>query len=168
MEIFEHFAFFGVKPFLKNTAELYDQMINLWKWGKSKSFVSLHEAKETVGLTELDNKSTSNRFKPGSTYFVPSLKIHKLAPKDLKPGCKIPVRLISCLQNGVSKRSDVFIADRWLKDLAKDYSRDMLKDSTDALIWLNKVEEKCKSLRSILLHSRLTSHPSMIHLIHLG
>ena len=81
--------------------DLYNDMIKLWRQGKSEYFVSAYEAKETVGLTDLDNKSTASRFKPGSTYFVPSLKIHKLAPEDLKPGCEIPARLISCLQEGV-------------------------------------------------------------------
>ena len=124
--------------------DLYQDLIDLWRWGKSQGFVSSHEAREIVGITEKDNKSTSSRFKPGTTYFVPSLKIHKLPPEDLKPGCDIPVRLISCLQNGVTKRSDVFIAHKWLKELARDYSKDMLKDSTEALAWLQDIEKKVR------------------------
>ena len=103
-----------------------------------------HEAKTIVGITERGNKSTASRFKPGTTYFVPSLKIHKLTPDEIKPGCDIPVRLISCLQEGVTKRSDVFIAHKWLKNLARDYSKDMLKDSRDALKWLDEMERKSK------------------------
>ena len=88
------------------------------------------------------NKSTASRFKPGTTYFVPSLKIHKLAPEKIKPGCDIPVRLISCLQEGITKRSDVFIAQKWLKTLAKDYSKDMLTGTNDALRWLDDMEKE--------------------------
>ena len=95
--------------------QLYQDLIDQWVIGKSENFVSGYEAREIVGLTELDNKSTASRFKPGTTYFVPSLKIHKLSPENIKPGCDIPVRLISCLQEGVTKRSDVFIAHRWFE-----------------------------------------------------
>ena len=72
------------------------------------------------------------------------MKIHKLDPKELKPGCDIPVRLITCLQEGVTKRSDVFIAHKWLKQLAKDYCKDLVSDSTDTLRWLDTIEEKSK------------------------
>ena len=107
--------------------------------------MSEREAKEIVGITELGNKSTASRFKPGTTYYVPSLKIHKLAPEDIIPGCDIPVRLISCLQEGITKRSDVYIAHKWLKNLARDYSKDMLKDTNDALMWLEEMEKKSKN-----------------------
>ena len=126
---------------------LYQEVIDLWSVGKSEGFVSEFEAKEIVGITERGNKSTASRFKPGTTYFVPSLKIHKLAPEDIVPGCEIPVRLISCLQEGVTKRSDVFIAHKWLKSLARDYSKDMLKDTNDALKWLEEMEKKSKKAK---------------------
>ena len=63
--------------------DLYQEVINLWSLGKSEGFVTEHEAKQIVGITERGNKSTASRFKPGTTYFVPSLKIHKLARKRL-------------------------------------------------------------------------------------
>ena len=73
------------------------------------------------------------------------MKIHKLAPENITPGCNIPIRLISCLQEGVTKRSDVFIAQKWLKDLAREYCLDMLKDTNDALIWLEEMGRKSKT-----------------------
>ena len=123
---------------------LYDSLIDVWKKGKANSFVSEVEAKAIVGITEFDNKSTASRFKPGQTYFVPSLKIHKLKPEDIKPGCNIPARLITCLQEGVTKRSDVFIADKWLKQLEKDYCKDLVKDTTESLIWLEELNTKAQ------------------------
>ena len=95
--------------------ELYDNLIELWKDGKSRGFVSETEAKQIVGITENGNKSTASRFKPGQTYFTLSLKIHKMKPDHIKLGCDIPARLITCLQEGVTKRSDVYIAEQWLK-----------------------------------------------------
>ena len=38
----------------------------------------------------------------------------------------------------MSKRSDVFIADRFLKSLETDYCKDLLIDSADALRWLDE------------------------------
>ena len=121
---------------------LYNKMIDLWKYGIDSNFVSPEEAKKVVGITYEGNKSTASRFKYGRTYFVPSLKIHKLSPEDLKPGVDIPVRLISCLQEGVSKRSDVYVAQKYLKDLEKDYCKDLVKDTTETLVWLEKFNDK--------------------------
>ena len=61
-------------------AQFYEEMIDLWRYGKSSSFVTPKEAKQIVGLTDLDNKSTASRLKSGKTYLVSSLKIHKLDP----------------------------------------------------------------------------------------
>ena len=124
--------------------ELYDNLIELWKDGKSRGFVSETEAKQIVGITEKGNKSTASRFKPGQTYFTASLKIHKMKPDHIKPGCDIPARLITCLQEGVTKRSDVYIAEQWLKELQTDYCQDLVKDTTDSLIWLEEMNVKAK------------------------
>ena len=42
-----------------------------------------------------------------TSYFYPMVKIKKLA-RDLVPGVNPPSRLVTALQEGVSKRSDVF------------------------------------------------------------
>ena len=70
---------------------LYTGIVTKWIEGKSKRFVTEKEAKEIVGVTKNDNKSTASRFKPGRTYFSPSLKIHKLKPEEIVPNCDIPV-----------------------------------------------------------------------------
>ena len=82
--------------------QLHDDLIEWWKYGKSQHYITEVEAKEVMGITKKDNKSTASRFKYGKTYFVPSLKIHKLKPEDIKPGADIPARLITCLQESLS------------------------------------------------------------------
>ena len=70
------------------------------------------------------------------------LKIHKLSNEELIPGVRPPARLVTALQEGISKRSDVFLADRFLKELEENYCDDLLKDTTAALIWLDSVDNK--------------------------
>ena len=63
--------------------------------------------------------STLPRFKPGAAYFYPMLKIHKMKKDELIPGVEPPARLVTSLRDGVAKRSDVFLAEHFLKDLEK-------------------------------------------------
>ena len=79
---------------------------------------------------------TSPHFKPGISYFYLSLKIHKVRKEQLTPGVEPPIRLITALQDGITKRSDVFLAETYLRDLEKDFCAELLQDSTDALQWL--------------------------------
>ena len=123
------------------TYALYDELFNLWVKGKRQEYVTAAEAHKVMGVTEDDNKSTSSRFKPGTSYFYPMLKIHKLPKEQLVPGVNPPARIVTALQEGVSKRSDVFIADRFLKDLETDFCEDLLKDTNSALSWLDSVNE---------------------------
>ena len=118
------------------------EVIDAWREGKAANFLSEKECKEIVGLTEKNNKSTASRFKCGRTYFNPSLKIHKMKTEDLVPGADIPARLITCLQEGPTKRSDVYIAQKWLKDLEKDFCTDLVKDTNDALVWLEEINKR--------------------------
>ena len=92
-----------------------------------------------MGVTPENNKSTSSRFKPGTSYFYPMLKIHKLQTEQLVPGVKPPARLVTALQDGISKRSDVFLADRFLKELEISFCGDLLKDTNSALNWIDSV-----------------------------
>ena len=48
---------------------------------------------------------------------------------------------MAALQEGVSKRSDVLIADHSLKKLEINLCEDLLKKSNSALSWLNSVNE---------------------------
>ena len=123
---------------------------DLWVKGKTDGFVTAREVKETIGLSDnpksdgtgpTNRPSTLPHFKPGVSYFYPSLKIHKLEKESLKPGIEPPVRLITALQDGISKRSDVFVAEQYLKDLEKDFCGDLLQDNTNALIWLDNMNE---------------------------
>ena len=84
-------------------------------------------------------QSTLPHYKPGKPYFYPSLKIHKIKLEDLKPGVEPPGRLITALQEGVSRRSDpsdVYLADTYLRSLEREFREDLLIDSSDALNWL--------------------------------
>ena len=83
--------------------------------------------------------STLPHYKPGQAYFYPSLKIHKMRKVDLVPGVEPTIRLITALQDGITKRSDVFLAENMLKDLEKDFCDDLLQDTTDQLKWLDGI-----------------------------
>ena len=123
------------------TDELHNELFNLWVIGKKAGFVSAYEASKVMGVTENNNKTTLSHLKPGTSYFYPMLKIHKLKKEDLKPGIKPPSRLVTALQEGISKRSDVFVADRFLKELESIFCKDLLKDTNGALLWLDSVNE---------------------------
>ena len=128
--------------------DLHRELFQLWVQGKQNNFVSPEEAKYVMGISDKQKKdesgptnrpSTSPRYKPGKSYFYPSLKVHKLKKEDLKPGVEPPLRLISALQDGISKRSDVFIAAKFLRNLERDFCDDLLTDTTDAILWLDQV-----------------------------
>ena len=121
------------------TNELKKELFELWKMGKINKFISEKTAYEVAGVTENDNMSTHPRFKPGVAYFYPMLKIHKLRKEQLVPGVEPPARLVTSLREGIAKRSDVFIADRFLRALEKYFCKDLLIDSSDALRWLDAV-----------------------------
>ena len=84
--------------------ELKKELFEFWKFGKLRKFVSEKMAYEIGGVTENNNMSTHPRFKPGVPYVYPMLKIHKLRKEDLIPGVEPPVRLVTSLQDEVSKR----------------------------------------------------------------
>ena len=119
------------------TNDLKKELFELWKEGKRQKHVSDRMAYEVAGVTDNNNMSTHPRFKPGVPYFYPMLKIHKVRKVDLVPGVEPPARLVTSLREGIAKRSDVFLADRYLKPLEKDYCSDLLEDTSSALRWLD-------------------------------
>ena len=121
--------------------DTYERLYNHWLEGKTAEHVTTQEAKKVMGITENNTKSTSSIYKYGVPYFSPSLKIHKLDPSALKPGCDIPARLILAAQDGVTKRSDVFIQQKWLTDLQNDFCKDLVTDSNETLNWLDRINE---------------------------
>ena len=123
------------------TNALHDELFTLWVKGKKAEYVTPAEAAKVMGVTPENNKSTSSRFKPGTSYFYPMLKIHKLQKEQLVPGVNPPARLVTALQDGISKRSDVFIAERFLKELESNFCEDLLKDTNSALNWLEMVNQ---------------------------
>ena len=130
------------------TKELHSELVDLWRNGKTANLVGANTASNVMGISNNTNKdgtgptnalSTHPHFRPGKSYFYPSLKIHKLQKAQLVPGVEPPVRLITAMQDGITKRSDVFLADRYLRLLERDFCRDLLIDSNDALLWLEKI-----------------------------
>ena len=106
------------------TKELHKELVNLWIDGKSKGLVAAKTAKSIMGISNeikgdksgpTNAQSTLPHFKPGKPYFYPSLRIHKVKIEDLKRGSEPPGRLITALQEGVTRRSDVYLADTFLQ-----------------------------------------------------
>ncbi|KAL5255716.1 hypothetical protein ACHWQZ_G011068 [Mnemiopsis leidyi] len=75
-------------------------------------------------------------------YTVKGYTFSGLMKRDqLIPGVEPPVRLITALQEGISKKSDVFVATKYLRPLEKDFCQDLLSDTTDALVWLDQIDQ---------------------------
>ena len=109
---------------------------------------------EVIGITKDNNKSSSVYFKPGTTYFTPSLKIHQIQDRDILYSISPPARVISSLQNGNTKHTDVFIANKWLKQL-EDFCMDLAKDNNSMLKWLDSIDGSCPN-EFEALHGSLT------------
>ena len=136
------------KKFTKDPSDkLHTKLFNLWLDGKFNGYVSSQEARAVMGVTDNNNKSTSPHFKPGISYFYPMLKIHKLRKEEVTAGANPPARLVTALQEGISKRSDVFLAKTLIQDLERDFCNDLLKDTNGALLWLDDIDRK-SSLQS--------------------
>ena len=130
------------------THQLYEKLFSHWVEGKERGIVSATEAKDIMGISDnirADQTGPTNRpstlphYRPGQPYFYPAFKIHKLRKEELIPGAKPPARLITALHEGASRRQDVFLADKYLKQLERDYCEDLLIDSRDALVWLDNI-----------------------------
>ena len=124
------------------TEKLHTELFDMWVDGKLKGYVSPQQAHAVMGVTEKDGKSTSPHFKPGISYFYPMLKIHKMKKEELTVGANPPARLVTALQEGITKRSDVFLAKAFMQDLEKDFCEDLLKDTKGALLWLDSIDRK--------------------------
>ena len=123
------------------TEKLHAELLELWILAKRKGFVSPQEASAVMGITDKGRKSTSPHFKPGASYFYPMLKIHKLKKEEVTIGADPPARLVTALQEGITKRSDVFMAKNFIQHLEKDFCADLLKDTNGALLWLNDIDK---------------------------
>ena len=109
---------------------LHGELFDTWVEGKTRGFVTPDEAKSVMGVSDNLDKSgkgptnrpsTAPHHKPGKSYFYPSLKVHKLSKDQLVPGIEPPVRLITALQEGISKKSDVFFSVKLLDMISHDH-----------------------------------------------
>ena len=132
------------------TKDLHKELVNHWIRAKTENIITAREAKYVMGISDnmksdksgpTNHLSTLPHYRPGKAYFYPCLKIHKCKREDLKPGVEPPTRLITALQDGITKRSDVFLADKFLGKLEKDFCEDLLIDSNDALLWLDSTDD---------------------------
>ena len=62
------------------------------------------------------------------------------------------MRLILAAQDGVPKRSDVFIQQKWLNDLEKDFCQDLVSDTIETLKWLDEQNSLLSQQTKINLH----------------
>ena len=127
------------------TLAAHNTLLNLWRFGEDNSFVSREVCYDVVGLcSKKDGKkqraSTSPVFKPGTAYFYVLLKIHKLDPSDLVPGVNVPIRLVNDLSQSVTSRSDKYLNWKFLQPLQSDFCQDLVKDSSEALRWLESLD----------------------------
>ena len=118
------------------TDKYHTKLFDLWVDGKLKGYISPKEASMVMGVTDINNKSTSPHFKPGTSYFYPMLKIHKLRKEEVTAAADPPARLVTALHDGISKRSDVFLAKAFIQHLEKEFCKDLLKDTNEALYGL--------------------------------
>ena len=145
-------------------------LLDLWRMGEDSEFVKREECYEVVGLCEKkqgkkQRPSTLSDFKPRTPYFYGLLKIHKLQPEDLKPGVDIPIRLVTNLSQSVTARSDKFINWKYLQDIQVEYCKDLARDSTEVLKWLEALNQNPRAKRShgfswdfAALYDNLTPH----------
>ena len=119
------------------TEDMYAQLLNIWREGEQAGFVSRDTCYSVVGICESGRPSTLSVFKPGTPYFYGLLKIHKCQKDTLVPGSKVPLRLVNDLSESPTVRSDKFINWKYLKPLQDDFCSDLVKDSTEALKWLD-------------------------------
>ncbi|KAL5263914.1 hypothetical protein ACHWQZ_G005109 [Mnemiopsis leidyi] len=118
------------------TEDMYTQLLDLWREGEESGFVSRNTSYTVVGICESGRPSTLSIFKPGTPYYYGLLKIHKCQKENLVPGYKIPLRLVNDLSESPTVRSDKYINWKYLKPLQDQFCSDLVKDSTEALRWL--------------------------------
>ena len=143
-----------------------DCLLNIWREGENNNFVTRDEAYEVVGLCESKNNkpqrvSTSSSFKAQTPYFYGLLKIHKLDPVELKPGAKIPIRLVTDLSHSVTSRSDKFLNWKFLQSIEEEFCKDLAKDSTEVINWLENLNKEKPEIQ-LSMDSLGTSQPFMI------
>ena len=89
------------------TPSANSKLLDSWRDGEDKSYVTREECYDVMGLCEKKNGktqrlSTLSDFKPRTPYFYGLLKIHKLDPSELKPNVRIPIRLVTDLSHAVT------------------------------------------------------------------
>ena len=127
------------------TPVLRKTLLNLWGTGCEQSYVTTGQAKKTVGLIFKGDgnstQSTDDAIKPGIPYGYPLPKIHKLTVEELAAKKVPPARFVTDLSQGVTARSDKFLVWKWLGPLSRDYCTDLVRDSTAALLNLERLVE---------------------------
>ena len=140
---------------------LQSKLLEAWKTGVTRGYISPSHAKTVVGLILKDNDdnddqqrnvgdrcftiSTSDVVKPGIPYPYPLLKLHKLNEEQLAERVVPPIRLVTDLSKGITARSDKYLVSAWLGSLSRDYCKDSVKDTTEALKRLDTLD-RCSSL----------------------
>lgn len=102
-----------------------------------KQFVSDDIREGVPGITSSVGSKASQAYWSSQPYAYPLFKIHRVKPEDLVPGVRPPIRLVTAQRNGATSRSDKYLMLKILQDVQNEYCTDLVKDSTDALIWFD-------------------------------
>lgn len=128
------------------TQEMYLNLLDVWREGEKAGFVSRKVCYTVVGICDTGRPSTLSIFKPGTPYYYGLLKLHKCRKETLIPGSKIPLRLVNDLSQSPTSRSDKYINWKFLKPLQEEFCSDLVKDSTEALRWLEDFNGKAMDI----------------------
>ena len=122
-----------VNPFL-SSGELSKNYTAKFTTAIQQRYISMNVARTVIGLTPKLNKSTLDLYKPATPYFYINPKIHKFKDiAEIVPSVEMPARLVTALNKGFTLRGDKYILENFLGPLARDYCRDMVKDTTEFL-----------------------------------
>ena len=112
-------------------------MRELWAFGVDKEFVSEEIREGVLGVTPSGGTKSNQEYRSSPPYAYPLFKIHKIKPKELLPGVRPPIRLVTAQKNGPTSRSDKYLMREVLQGVQDEYCIDFVKDTTDALLRLN-------------------------------
>ena len=107
---------------------------------KNKHLLSSAEVLAICGLTKNGGMSRGHEFVTRKTYMYPLFKLHKLNEDDILMKKIPPTRMVTSGVGGPTYRLGSFL-DSLLKPIVQQYCRgEVLRDSTDFLIQLQKME----------------------------
>ena len=110
-----------------------------------RGFVTLEEVLSISGHTKRGGTSRAHEFVVTKPYMYPLFKLHKLTPEDIKSKTVPPTRMVTSGVGGPTYRLGLFL-DALLKPVVQTYCQgELIRDSTDFLVELQKLEQSVAS-----------------------